>query len=181
VKKFLLLIVLLFSQSLFAQESPKITTFSRLLIFNEKSELMVVKIKNSNQWVTPGWYQDDSKVIKDGLSGLADSYGIVIDAPVLCGVFTLKSDVDKSISTRLYFTAKMSSGVLKKPDIIDEIRWLPINEASKIITFPHISMMTRQVVEKPNVVWGGSLLQYKEDGLFKAKLIENFYPLFEAK
>ncbi|PHV04072.1 hypothetical protein CSQ96_27910 [Janthinobacterium sp. BJB412] len=74
---------MLLSQSLYAQEAPKTSTFHRLLLLNEKNELMVVKIKNSNRWVTPGWYQDDRLTIAQGLDELAAGYGVKIATPKL--------------------------------------------------------------------------------------------------
>lgn len=174
MKKVLLLTSMLFSQSLFAQEAPKTSTFHRLLLLNEKNELMVVKVKNSNRWVTPGWYQDDRLTITEGLDELAASYGVKIATPTLRGVFTLKGS---QVSTRLIYTTKIKSGELKAPEIIEEIKWLPIPKAVEIITFPHISDQITQISKYPDVVWGGSQTMYQENGVYSSQVVEKFYPL----
>lgn len=178
MKKFLLLIGLLYSHALFAQEAPNASTFHRLLLLNEKNELMVVKVKNSNRWVTPGWYQDDHLSITEGLDQLAASYGVKITTPTLRGVFTLKGG---QISTRLIYTTRIRSGELKAPDIIEEIKWLPIPKAVEIITFPHIRAQISQISNHPNVVWGGSQTMYQENGVYGSKIVEDFYPLSDAR
>lgn len=177
MRQVLLLLIVLFSQSIFAQETSKPSSFHRLLIFNEMNELMVVRVKNSNRWVTPGWYQDNRLTIKDGLDELAGSYGLKIIAPTLRGVFTLKSDQNNEISTRLVYSTKVESGEIKAPEITEEIGWLSTTEAMKLITFPHINAQIDQLTKFPNMIWGGSQLMYQEDGVYKSKIIESFYPL----
>lgn len=177
LKKVLILLAVLFSQSLFAQEMAKPSTFHRLLVFNNQNELMVVKVKNSNRWVTPGWYQDNRLTIKDGLNELAGSYGIKITAPTLRGVFTLRTDQNSEISTRLVYSTKIESGTIKAPEIIEEIRWLNTTKAMELITFPHINAQLDQITKFPGTVWGGSQLMYQENGVYKSKTTEMFYPL----
>jgi len=173
----LLQLILLFSMPIVAQETEKPSTFHRLLIFNNQNELLVVRVKNSNRWVTPGWYQDNSLTIKDGLDALARSYGIAVTVPTLRGVFTLRSDQNQQISTRLVYSTKFAGGKIKMPDIIDEIRWLSVSKAMEIMTFPHINAQLDQLTKFPDSIWGGSQLMYQEDGVYKVKIIEGFYPL----
>lgn len=180
LNKILLLLAVLFSQPVFAQEASKPSTFHRLLVFNDKNELMVVKVKNSNRWVTPGWYQDNRLAIKDGLDELAGSYGLTVSTPTLRGVFTLRTDQNDEISTRLVYSTRIESGQAKAPEIIEEIRWLGTNEAMELITFPHINAQIDQLTRFPNTIWGGTQLMYQEDGAYKSKTIEAFYPLANA-
>lgn len=180
MKKVILLLMVLCSQFTFAQQATKPSTFHRLLVFNDKNELMVVKIKNSERWVTPGWYQDNSLTIKAGLEQLALSYGLKITTPTLRGVFTLKTEQNNELSTRLVYSTKMKSGELKAPEMIEEIRWLSATQATKLITFPHINAQIEQLTKFPGTLWGGSQLMYQEAGVDKAKFIENFYPLTPA-
>lgn len=178
MKKLLLLIGFLYTQAICAQEAPKSITFHRLLLLNEKNELMVVKIKNSNRWVTPGWYQDDRSTVTEGLDELAASYGVKITTPALRGVFTLKGS---QVSTRLVYTTRIKSGELKAPDLIDEIKWLPIPKAVETITFPHIRTQITQISSYPDVVWGGAQTMFLENGVYGSKIVENFYPLAGAQ
>lgn len=175
--KVLLLLILLFNQSILAQQTSTPSTFHRLLVFNENNELLVVKVKNSTRWVTPGWYQDNRLTIKDGLDELAASYGLTITTPTLRGVFTLRTAQNNEISTRLLYSAKIASGTIKLPEIIEEVRWLATNKAMELITFPHINAQLDQLSKFPHTIWGGSQLMYQEDGAYKSKTIEAFYPL----
>ena len=177
LKKLLLLLLALFSQPVFAQEESKPSTFHRLLVFNEKNELMVVKVKNSTRWVTPGWYQDNRLTIKEGLDELAGSYGLKISTPSLRGVFTLRTDQNNEISTRLVYSTRVDSGEAKAPEIIDEIKWLSTNAAMELITFPHINAQIEQLTKFPETLWGGAQLMYQEDGVYRSRTTEAFYPL----
>ena len=128
----------------------------------------------------PMWYQDNNLTIKDGLDQLALSYGIKITTPTLRGVFTLKTEQNNELSTRLVYTTKMKSGEFKAPEMIEEIRWLGADQAMKLITFPHINAQIAQLTKFPGTIWGGSQLMYLEDGVNKAKFIEPFYPFTDA-
>ncbi len=69
------------------------------------------------------------------------------------------------LSTRLVYSAKIKSGDIKAPDIIEEIRWLSSNKAMELITFPHINAQQQQLTQFPDTLWGGSQLMYEEGGL----------------
>jgi hypothetical protein len=45
------------------------------------------------------------------------------------------------------------------------------------ITFPHINLMIKQIITKPDEVWGGTLLQFKKNENWKTKILEEFYTL----
>ncbi len=176
MKRIALIFALLFAPGLFAQEAPKPSTFHRLLVFNAKNELMVVRVKNSERWVTPGWYQDGKLSIRQGLDVLAGTYGVTIEKPVLRGVFTLQ-DGQGELSTRLIYNTRIAGGTLKSPEIIDEIRWLPVPQATGLITFPHISAQIAHITKHPETVWGGFQRMHQEDGEQGVQIIEPFYPL----
>jgi hypothetical protein len=71
------------------------------------------------------------------------------------------------------------AGEIGMPKIIGEIRWLPVEEALKTISFPHINDMIRQICLYPDVIWGGAIWQYREGDTFLSKIVEDFYPLSE--
>jgi hypothetical protein len=176
-----MLIIAFFSLPLSAQEDDNISEFHRLLIFNAKGQLMVVKIKNTNFWVTPGLYSKNPELTNHHLVQLAKEYGLTVSKPNLQGVFLLKNEQAKTVSNRSFFKVNIIEGEIKKPQNIDTIKWLPANEAKEIITFPHINILLQQIIDFPDKVWGGSILRYKEDGEFKAKMIKDFYSLYEHK
>ncbi|MET1255914.1 hypothetical protein [Aliikangiella maris] len=177
--KLLILIIGIFLFPLPSQSAEKISTFHRLLIFNSKSELMVVKIKDTDFWITPSWYQDNTQLINEGMQHLAAEYGLTISQPVLREIFTVKNQHDNSLSLRHFFSVNSDGKLVKKPEIIEEVRWLAVKDAVKLITFPYINILINQVVDHPDIVWGGSILRFKEGDEHKIKIIESLYPLFQ--
>ena len=50
--------------------------FHRLLLLNDKQELLVVKIKNTDFWVTPGLYATSDEPTEQKLHEQAAEYGL---------------------------------------------------------------------------------------------------------
>lgn len=179
MKKITFVIITLFLNAVFGQTEPEIKIFHRLVIVDADNKIMVVKVENANVWVTPVFYQTPDGTIQIGLKNLATSYGIDIEEPKLKGVFLLKREIDGAYSTSLrnVYTARNKAGIVKRPHGIDEIKWVPMDEATELITFPHISLMLKGIMDNPNVVLGGTLRQYKENDNWKTEIIEAFYSL----
>ena len=179
MKKIATLILFVLVQIVNAQIEKDIPIFHRLVILNSENELMVVKIENTDFWVTPGIYQTKELSIKKGLDSIALTYGIEIEDIKLNGVFILKREIngEKSTSVRNVYTAKSKESIMKKPNGIEEIKWLSVDKAMEQITFPHINAMIEKIMTKPNEVWSGTLLQYKENEDWKSKILEEFYSL----
>ncbi len=176
------LVVILFTlllQSVSAQVENDVSIFHRLLIVNSNDELMVVKIANTDFWVTPGLYQTENMTIRKGLDSIAATYGVEIERPKLNGVFLLKRDLNgkRSTSLRNVYRVKTKSVTPKTPNGIEEIRWLSTEEAMELITFPHINAMVDKIMNSPNEIWCGTLLQFKENEVWRAKILEEFYSL----
>ena len=173
----IIFVVLVYSQNTQAQSD--ISIFHRLLIFNSNNEMMVVKIENRNFWVTPGLYQSKEQSIKSGLDSIASTYGVDLKEIKLKGTFILKRDLNgkRSTSLRNVYTATVKNISEKKPKGIDKIIWLSPEKALKQITFPHINAMIEQITRNPDQVWGGTLLQFRENDLWKTKILEEFYAL----
>lgn len=177
MKNILLVITILFAASSFVQANDKAPSFHRLLVFNDENQLMVVKIKNTNFWVTPGLYNENNKLTHDNLYQLAADYGFKVTKPSLKGIFTLKNKKTKAESSRHFYNVKVSDGEQITPDNIEEIKWLPLTEAMQLITFPHINILLKQITQHPENIWGGTILRYKEGKEFYAKMLSDFYPL----
>jgi len=168
------IITLLTLVSLSANAADKISTFHRLLVFNDNNELLLVKIKGPDVWVTPGWYQDGKTMLHEGLSKTAADYGLTITDTKLRGVFTLTNQRDNSLSLRNFFTMKSTDIVTKMPKYIEEVKWLTVDEAKKLMTFPHINLLIDEVINHPNQIRSGGIYRYKEDGVEKLELLEDF-------
>ena len=54
---------------------------------------------------------------------------------------------------------------------------MPTNKATDLITFPHITVMIEKIMTNSNEIWGGTLLQFKENDNWKVKILEEFYTL----
>ena len=178
----LVIFMLLASINSFGQVEKEISVFNRLLILNSENELLVVKIENADMWVTPGFYQT-KQTIRQGLDSIASTYGLKIEMPELKGIFLLKRDIngELSTSTRNIYTAKTKDRELKKPKGIEDAKWLPVNKAVEQITFPHINAMIEQIMNNPKKVWGGYLSQFKDNGQWKTKIVQDFYVLSEIE
>jgi hypothetical protein len=161
----------------FSQANEGISEFHRLLIFNDKNELMVLKIKEVDFWVTPGLYSQNSETTNENLYKLAAEYGLTVTSPELRGIFLLKNKATDNNSFRHFFNVQVTGGDLKMPKNIAEVKWLPISEAMQLITFPHINMLIKQIVNQPKQVWGGTVLRYKEDNQLKSKMLKAFHSL----
>lgn len=181
MKKYFILWLTVLSLSPTLLADGKVSTFHRLVVFNASGELLVVRIKDTEFWVTPGFYQDEHTLIREGLKDLAETYGLTLSPISLRGVFTLKNPARETLSTRMVYGAQLKGGSLVKPDTIDEVRWLPVEKATKLITFPHINAMIQQIARYPDTVWGGSLERSKEGEDYRVKLLEEFYPLVKLK
>jgi hypothetical protein len=178
----LVIFMLLASINSFGQVEKEISVFNRLLILNSENELLVVKIENADMWVTPGFYQT-KQTIRQGLDSIASTYGLKIEMPELKGVFLLKRDINGEFSTsiRNIYTAKTKDRELKKPKGIENAKWLPVNKAVEQITFPHINAMIEQIMNNPRKVWGGYLSQFKDNGQWETKILQDFYVISEIQ
>ena len=93
MKNVLILLLLATSQLGFAQKNGNVSIFHRLIISNSNNEIMMVKIKNTDVWVTPGFYQDSVQFIKEGLHDIAATYGMKISNPKLKGAFSMRREI----------------------------------------------------------------------------------------
>ena len=187
MNKIVIFLLLIASQSSFAQGKSKVSIFHRLVVYNAKNEIMLVKIKGADVWVTPGFYQDTIQFSKQGLHDVAATYGMKISDPELQGVFSMRRETGgkKEMLIRNIYRCKYLEGEVHFPEnqpfSISEIKWLPMNEALK--TLSHISVRTllTQTHHNPTIVSGGSIVVYREGKEWKVKIAEEFYPLFSPK
>lgn len=159
-----------------ASDNPT-STFHRLLVFNKDNKLLLVRFEGKDWWVTPGWYQNDSQSVTDGLHSLANDHGIKIDNIELRGLFSLMDGEEKVLSTRLIYVAQHGGGNIIPPKGIGEVKWVELDKAIETITFPHIRDQIRHISQHPETVWGGTQKRYQEGDNFKSEIVEAFYPL----
>lgn len=175
MKKILLVLLIVFvSVSTKAQEN-KVTTFHRMLILNKENKLLVIKFNNKELWVTPGLYQNNKQTIKQGVDSIAATYGITIYDMQLRGVYGLKNISQKYYSTRNMLIMKTDSKIVKLPEIVGEVKWLSLNEANKLISFPHINDFIKDVFMHPKNVRSGAIERFMSKGKQASRVLENFY------
>ena len=187
MKRIILLLFITFSGVCFAQANHDTSVFHRLVIYNSDNEIMLVKIKSTDVWVTPGFYQDSIQFIKKGLHDIASTYGMKISNPELKGTFSMRRErgESKEMLLRNIYSCNYLSGKIHFPlnqsfEIV-EIKWLPIHEALSLIPFESVRMFIKQTYDHPNIVSGGSISAIRADDKWKYKIIEEFYPLFSPK
>ncbi len=163
-----------------AEAKNDLSVFHRLLIYNANDELMVLKFKNTDLWVTPGYYQDDEGSIQKNLHRLAADYGLTISDPVLKGTFSLTSveDDKTDVSIRnMYYCQHLSDTNNTMPDNIGAVEWLPIEQAIQRISFRHIELFVRQTYDYPDTIWSGSIVRKKKTKKWEVQTTVPFYSL----
>ncbi|WP_117880845.1 nuclear transport factor 2 family protein [Aureibaculum luteum] len=148
----------------------------RLTILNDKNEILIRKTKYG--WMTPAHRFYSKQNINRVLDSMATNYGVTIKDIELAGMFTYKYTFKDKADTRQFYVAKYKSGTIKS--IKDEdLFWLPKDEAIKKLdsTVSSLGLMTNQILEYPNTLWGGSFILDKVDGKLQSKVEEKFYPL----
>lgn len=172
----ILFFIALVGLNLKAQE-PKITTFHRMLILNEEGKMLVVKIKNKDIWVTPGLYQNTTQSPKQGMDSIAKTYGLKIVDIKLRGIFGLKKPSENYYSTRNIFVMTTNASNTKLPKILDDAKWVSIDEAIKLITIPHITIFIKDVFKFPKKLRSGTVAIIEVDGSKVPKIEKEFYSL----
>jgi hypothetical protein len=115
------------------------------------------------------------------MDSIAATYGLKIEGPVLGGIFTLLKENRRSTRLRNLYIAHVKAEETMLPEIIDEVRWLKLEQAIELLSFEHINFMIERVLKHRDSVWGGSVMTYKENEVTKAKVSEEFYRLFECR
>tara|TARA_R110002033_G_scaffold49951_4_gene96875 strand:+ start:153 stop:716 length:564 start_codon:yes stop_codon:yes gene_type:complete len=183
MKKILLLsFITLFGLKSFAQETGNDSyTIQRLIIFNEKGEVLLQKHKNG--WMTPALRHNTEVTINKGLLALATDFGLEVSIPQLQGIFMYFHSDNKKPSFRQHYSCKLITGELKTPKGALNVNWFSLNEVVKKMLIPDAKIVssvgeaTKQIFDYPNIIWGGSYMLVKGNGKTKSQMIENFYPI----
>ena len=175
--------LLLISGKSFAQETGNDSyTIQRLIIFNERGEILLQK--HANGWMTPALRHNTEITINKGLSKLALDYGLQISTPQLQGIFMYFHSDNKKPSFRQHYSSHLLSGEIKIPEGLFDVKWVTphdsidkmLNPDAKIVS--SVGEMTLHILNYPKIIWGGSYLLVKDEGKkTQAKIIENFYPI----
>ncbi len=183
MKKLILLsFIIFFGLKSFAQETGNDSyTIQRLIIFNKKGEILLQKHKNG--WMTPALRHNTEVTTNKGLLNLATDFGLKVSTPQLQGNFMYFHSDNKKPSFRQHYSCKLIAGESKAPKDILNVNWFPPSEAIEKMLSPKAKIVssvgdaTKQVLDYPNIIWGGSYMLIKGEGKTKSQMIENFYPI----
>lgn len=150
-------------------------TVKRLIILNDKNEILMGKVESN--WYTPSLVYDQRQYIRESLDSLSNEYGVEIASPQLRGYFSYKYEYHPYSTLRAYYVAKYSGGDIKVPAEMEEVKWMPIEEAILNTPVHSMKIITEQLLNFPDTIWGGSFMVYREREEHQARLVEPFYPL----
>ncbi|MFD2561614.1 NUDIX hydrolase [Aquimarina rubra] len=154
-------------------------TVQRLIIINDNNEILMSR--EENVWATPSLIYNKRQYLKEALDSLSNAYGVKIADLELRGKFSYKYDYHPYATLRDYFVARYVSGEIKIPEGLAEAKWMPIPEAIEKNSVTSIKEITKQIIEFPDVVWGGSFMVSHVGDHHPTKLVEPFYPLFRSE
>jgi len=133
--------------------------------------------------MTPALRHNSQTTIKDGLMNLASEFGLKTSSPKISGMFMFLSDYKPISQFRQHFSAQVIDGELKAPDNKKDAKWFTISQAIEMMSLPDtkaplvIRDMTKHLLYYPEIIWGGTYLLSKTDGVISYQTVEEFYPL----
>ena len=164
-----------FSQN---QNLPTNNTIIRLIIVNENGEILMRETKNG--WMTPATYYKKRETINEVIDGMLKNYGIEITKPNLVGLFTYKYEFKTTSDIRLFYIAKYVKGDLITSIENEKRSWVKKELAIEKLktTVPSLGEMTKQVLDNPETISGGSFLLNKDENWkLSSKIMETLYPM----
>ncbi len=107
-------------------------TIQRLLIYNDKGEILLEKHKNG--WMTPALRQHEKISINEGLKNLAAEFGLKISTPQLAGIFMFVPEYKNKSSQRQHYSCKVVEGELNIPEGKIDVQWFEPYKAIEMTT-----------------------------------------------
>ncbi|BDX04817.1 hypothetical protein [Planctobacterium marinum] len=152
------------------------TAFYRLNIVNDHNQLLVLKIKDRDLWVTPGFYKTPEQFEISQLYDLAADYGLTVSTPKLNGEFDVSMAPDKPFQKRIFYSAMANGKLQRTPDYIESWQWLAWPEALAQIkpSLPHLALLLNQTQQFPEQVWHVRLQRELHDGKPTLTILEDF-------
>jgi len=151
-------------------------TLQRLIVLNDAGEILMQQYEGGS--APPSMYSNTRQSTKESMDSLALSLGIKISKPELRAYPTYKFTYHNQVSFRSYFVANYVEGDLITPKGVLAMKWMPVEEALSEIEVEAIRLITKQVLEFPDKLWGGSFLISENEGRHDTTVLEEFYPIF---
>ena len=178
---FLICFMMVLTSSISQNNNTDSYTIQRLIIYNEKGEILLEKHKNG--WMTPALRHNSKISTKKGLESLAEDFGLTISIPKLAGIFMFIPDYKPKSSFRQHYTSKLIGGKLRLPEGKLDAQWFPPHKVIEMMSQPDAKLifavrdMTKHILNFPDVIWGGTYRLWKENEKTKYEMIDNFYPI----
>ncbi|MBV7270318.1 hypothetical protein [Winogradskyella luteola] len=150
-------------------------TIKRLLICNEKDELIVVKYGDT--WNVPALRYNQSESINQSLNNLAKDMGIEITKPEIGGIFSFTYSFNEQAALRMFYVANYKTGNLKPKSGWDSIKWISKEDFLKMKGQDLYSLMASKIEEDSSTLWGAAFFLFKEDEEIKYTITEEFYSI----
>jgi len=157
-------------------------TVLRVIIMNEDNQILMTG--GNGFWGMPWVNLTKRQFVKESIDSMAMEHGITLSDIELRGQFCFKYDYKPPVTFRNYYVAQYESGKIKVPkntidDEFEKIEWVDADEAIERNGNNGIRDIARQIVNNPDVVWGGSFMVSHTEDDHPTKIVEDFYPLFE--
>ena len=155
-------------------------TWTKYIITNDKNQVLLRYDKNYKDWELTGCGYEGPITLKNLMDTLAGFLGIKYDTYKLGGMFSYFKPGRYRATIKPYYTVHFT-GYTNGKNFADTLntKWVDINEAEKIIPYPTMVMILKQLTKYPKTVWGGAFEEYNYDppSATKWKVIEPFYKL----
>lgn len=183
MKKLIVLLFILFAgiEATAQETSGDSYTIQRLIIYNQKGEILLEK--HENGWMTPALRHNQKVTTNQGLIHLASEFGLKISSPKLAGIFMFISEYKLQSSFRQHYVCNLVDGELKIPEGKPDAQWFPPHKAIEMMSSPDAKLifavrdMTAQILNYPEVICGGTFTLWKENEKTIYKMTENFYSI----
>lgn len=158
-------------------------TVLRVIILNSENQILMTN--DQGFWGMPWVNLTKRQFVKEAIDSMALEHGIELSNIELRGQFCFKYDYKPNVTFRNYYVARYKSGEIKIPkntieSKFEKVEWVDIPNAIERNGNTGIREITRQIINNPDVVWGGSFMVSHTDDDHPTKMVENFYPLFES-
>ncbi|NKI31068.1 NUDIX hydrolase [Croceivirga thetidis] len=159
-------------------------TVLRVIIKNDDNQILMVG--GNDSWGMPYVNLSKRQFLKEAIDSMALEHGIRLADIELRGQFAFKYDYKPNMTFRNYYVAQFKSGKIKVPknnleDEFEKIEWVDIPEAIERNNNTGIQEITRQILNNPDVVWGGSFMVSHTVDDHPTKIVEPFYPLYKKE
>ena len=173
----LMLAMAFLSQLATAQQSPDNYSFFKVLVTNEKNEILLVKWEN--EWEVMGERYNKGISVLNYVDTLAQSMGIKVSNRKLAALFTQRPVTRSNPTLFHYYTAKYVSGTIRPPADCTDIKWFSYEEALKVIPYEIMRSVIVNIQKNKGKVLGASF-ETSVDPQTKKTIVnvkENFYQL----